>query len=188
MKRTPVPQPGGDKPAISDRRRLTLYACLFVLCLLTVFYVVDYRLTLIIVCLSAALSDRKLFLKADYGLLLTFVCFFVFVGNVGRIEAVRSAVQALIQGRELLTGIIVSQSISNVPAAVLLSGFTKSAGALVLGTNIGGLGTPVASLASLISLKLYLAAGGARPKRYLAVFTAVNVLFLAILTLGALML
>ena len=107
-------------------------------------------------------------------LLCTFICFFVVSGNLGRLPAVHGFLQSLLERSTLLTGVLTSQIISNVPAAVLLSGFTDNWRELLLGVDIGGLGTPVASLASLITLKLYLRSPGARPARYLAVFTAWN--------------
>ena len=120
----------------------------------------------------------------DYSLLLTFVCFFLFAGNIGRIESVRTALEGLMSAAPMLTPALASQMISNVPAAVLLSGFTDRWQELLLGVNIGGLGTPIASLASLISLRLYLRTEGARPLRYLGVFLAVNAVGLVVL-LGA---
>ena len=127
--------------------------------------------------------DRKLLKRVDYCLLLTFVCFFVFIGNMGRIEPIRDFLSAFITGREMLTGALLSQVISNVPAAVLLSAFSENWKPLLIGVNIGGLGTLIASLASLISYKLYCAAENAQPKRFMFVFTAYNVVFFVLLTL-----
>lgn len=163
--------------------RLAVYALLFLLCLLSVFYVVDYRIMLAIVVLAVAFADRRLLLKADYGLLLTFVCFFIFVGNVERIDTIHKALSAVLDSRELLAGILLSQVISNVPAAVLLSGFTERYSDLLLGVNIGGLGTLVASLASLISFKFYIRTEQAKPLSYLGKFTAVNLALLVPLLL-----
>ena len=115
-------------------------------------------------------------------LLLTFVAFFVFAGNLARMEAVDRLLRRLLTGREYLTALLASQIISNVPAALLLSGFTDQARALLLGVNIGGLGTPIASLASLISLKLYSHADEAHTGRFLLEFTLVNLLFLLLLS------
>ena len=116
-------------------------------------------------------------------LLLTFTAFFVFSGNLARIDAVDALLRRLLTGREFLVSLLTSQVISNVPAALLLSGFTDHAKALLLGVNIGGLGTPIASLASLISLKLYSHSDHAHTGRYLAAFTTVNVILLLILSL-----
>ena len=93
-------------------------------------------------------------LKAvDYSLLLTFCGFFIFIGNMGRVEIFRSVLSSIINGHELFIAVVASQIISNVPCAILLSGFTNKLNALIIGTNIGGLGTLIASMASLISYK-----------------------------------
>lgn len=110
----------------------------------------------------------------DYALLATFVCFFVFTGNIARIEAVSSFFSQMIRSNEILVPALLSQVISNVPAAVMLSGFTDNGTALLLGVDLGGLGTVIASLASLISFQFYRKAEDSRPVRYLAVFSAVN--------------
>lgn len=152
----------------------TVYLGVFVLCLLTVFRVVPDWICLIAAVAAALILDRKMLLKVDYGLLATFVCFFVFVGNISRIEAVSAFVSKIIEGREIIVSAVISQVISNVPAAVMLSGFTENGRELLLGVNLGGLGTIIASLASLISFKFYRASAGAETGRYMAVFSAVN--------------
>lgn len=172
--------PPGE-PAAVDRRRALIYLALFMLCLLTVFQMVSGWL-----CLGAVLAvilavDRRVLGRVDYMLLLTFVCFFIFVGNIARIGAVRTLVSSVLAGHEMLTAALISQVISNVPAAIMLSSFTQNARALVAGVNIGGLGTLVASLASLISCRLYCAGPGAKRSRYLAVFSTVNFALLAVL-------
>lgn len=158
---------------------------LFGLCLLTVFRVLPWPVLTVLVMAAVALADRRLLKDLDYGLLVTFVCFFIVSGNLGRVEVVREVLQSLLGRNALLTAALTSQIISNVPAAVLLSGFTDSWRPLLEGVNIGGLGTPIASLASLITLKLYLRSEGARPGRYLAVFTLGNLAGLAILLIFA---
>ena len=105
----------------------------------------------------------------------------MFVGNLGRIEAVSGLLGSVIAGREMEVGILASQVISNVPAALMLSGFTEDAAQLMRGVDLGGLGTLVASLASLISFKLYMKAPGAKAGKYMAVFTVMNVIFLTVL-------
>lgn len=131
--------------------------------------------------LAALLADRRLLRRVDYSLLLTFLFFFVFVGNMKALPTVSEALSGLVAGREMTVGILLSQVISNVPAAMLLSGFTADYPALLLGVNLGGLGTLIASMASLISYKLYAAADGARTGKYMLFFTAVNVVLLAVL-------
>ena len=158
-----------------------LYAAQFVLCLICVLGVLPKWVCFAAVLASTLITDRSLLKQVDYALLFTFVCFFVFVGNLGRIEAVSSWLGGLMAERELEMGILCSQVISNVPAALMLSGFTENAAELMRGVDLGGLGTLVASLASLISFKLYLKAPGAKAGRYLGVFTAMNLAFLAVL-------
>ena len=168
---------------IKDKKKLVLYAILFVVCMMTVLRVLDYRITLGIVVLSAIIFDRKIFKKVDYFLLLTFVAFFIFVGNLRAIPEINSALGEMIKGREFIFSVMASQIISNVPAAAMLSGFTDNAAALLMGVDVGGLGTPVASLASLISLKLYSRSKNSDMKKYLLVFTVMNVIFLTIFVL-----
>ena len=166
---------------ISDGRELPVYVALFVLCLLTVFRVVSYQITTAVIVAVLLAVRRQLLKEIDYMLLLTFVCFFVVSENLGRIDGVRNFLQQLLGMNTLLTAAGASQVISNVPAAVLLSGFTDQWKALLAGVNIGGLGTPIASLASLITLKLYLRWPGAKIGRFLVLFTAANVFGLVIL-------
>lgn len=171
-----------DQPcAISSKKHLALYILLFLLCLLSVFRVLHYGILTAVVALLIFAADRSILRKVDYCLLLTFVCFFVFAGNIGAIPQVREFLSGLLDRSAVLSSILASQVISNVPAAVLLAGFTEDWQGLLVGTNLGGLGTLIASLASLISFKLYAAQPEARPGRYLAVFTAVNAAGLLIL-------
>ena len=171
----------GQAPPI-ERKALGMYLALFALCLLTVVRVLSWPVMLAAVVAVLLIFDRKILLKADFALLLTFVAFFIFAGNLARIDAVYALLQKLLSGREYLTGLLASQVISNVPAALLLSGFTANAKALLLGVNVGGLGTPIASLASLISMKLYSHSDGARLGKFLLEFTVVNLLLLAVLS------
>ncbi len=166
---------------IHSPRKLGAYLGLFLLCLLTVFRIVPYWITTALVLIAMTWMDRKLLGELDVSLLATFVCFFVVSGNLGRVEAVRTCLQGLLERSTLLTSAAASQIISNVPAAVLLSAFTEQWKPLLLGVNVGGLGTPIASLASLITLKLYLRWPGANAVKYLGVFTLENVLGLAVL-------
>ena len=171
----------GEEPDF-DAKSLWLYLALFLVCLLVVVRVISWPVMLGIVVLLLLVFDRKILLQADFMLLLTFVAFFVFSGNLARIGAVDALLRRLLEGRVYLTSLLASQVISNVPAALLLSGFTEDARSLLLGVDIGGLGTPIASLASLISMKLYAHAGHARTGRYLAEFTLVNVALLLLLS------
>ena len=121
------------------------------------------------------LRRAKLLAQVDYALLLTFVGFFVFVGNMGRIEAVSTWISSMLTGHEMVLSALFSQVLSNVPTAILLSGFTDNIRGLLLGVNIGGLGTLIASMASLISYKLYANQPGAEKGKYMLTFTAYNV-------------
>ena len=173
------------RESLSDPKKLVVYTVLFLLCLLTVFRVLPYPMLTALVIAALAVMEPKLLKKLDIALLATFVCFFVVSGNLGRVEAVRSFLQTLLEKNTLLTSAAASQVISNVPAAVLLSGFTDSWRELLEGVNIGGLGTPIASLASLITLKIYLRSKNANAAKFMAVFTVVNVIGLVILLLAA---
>lgn len=133
------------------------------------------------VFLGTLALDRGTIRQVDYTLLATFVCFFVFVASVKACEPVRAWLETMMARSPMAVALLTSQVISNVPACLLLSPFTQDAKALALGVDLGGLGTLIASLASLISFRLYGAGEGARKGRYFAVFTGVNVLFLAVM-------
>ena len=165
-----------------DRRELLIHSLLSVLCLLVVLRLIEWPIMLGLLLAVLLAFDRQILLRADFMLLLTFVAFFVFSGNLARMESVAAMIERLMEGREYLTSLLASQVISNVPAALLLSGFTDDVRSLLLGVDIGGLGTPIASLASLISLKIYLHAEGAKAGRFLLEFTVVNVLLLLVLS------
>lgn len=164
------------------------YFVLFILCLLTVAYLIPYPVLLLVSIPVLLIWDNETLKKVDYSLLLTFISFFVFIGNMQRIPAVAEMISSLVEGKELITAFLTSQIISNVPAAMLLSGFTDNYKALLLGVNIGGLGSLIASLASLISFKYFANYVAKLPKesnitkgKYLAHFTSMNVLFAAFL-------
>ena len=158
------------------------YIILFTVCMLTVANVLEYWVTFIIVTIAVLIINRKLLTKVDYSLLLTFIFFFIFIGNMSNVETFRSTVSSLLGGREILVSVLSSQVISNVPAAVLLSGFTENIKELIVGTNIGGLGTLIASMASLISYKIFVKEVPDQKKKYFWQFTFWNVIFLAVLS------
>lgn len=173
----------GEEPEL-DKKSLSLYLLLFALCLAVVLRLIGWYVMLPVLILVLLIFDRRRLKEADFMLLLTFVCFFVFAGNLARVPAVETLLSRLLLGRELLAGALVSQVISNVPAALLLSGFTENGRELLLGVNIGGLGTPIASLASLISLKLYSHSEHSHSGKYLGLFSLVNFALLIALLLG----
>ena len=162
-------------------KRIVYYAVLFVICLLAVAKICPIGLLFGIVLIAVVIDNRKLLLQIDYSLLLTFIFFFIFIGNMGRFPAFRDFLAGILEGRVTLVAVLSSQVISNVPAALLLSGFTNDWNSLIIGTNLGGLGTLIASMASLISYK-QLAQNHPEVKgKYMAVFTVGNILFLVIL-------
>lgn len=170
-----------DRAEISSIRNLLIYGGLFVLCLLTVFRIIPYLVATAVIIIALAVLNKHLLSEIDYMLLLTFVCFFIVSENLGHVEAVRIFLQDLLERSTLLTAVGASQIISNVPAAVLLSGFTDQWHPLLAGVNIGGLGTPIASLASLITLKLYMRWPGAKVMRFIGVFMLANIVGLMVL-------
>ena len=170
-----------EKTRIKKKGKVVIYSTLFCVCLITVAHALDYRVMLLVVIAMTAAADYRIFARVDYTLLLTFIAFFVFIGNMGRIPMFSNYINRIINGRECITGILSSQLISNVPAALLLSGFTDNIRPLIVGVNIGGLGTLIASMASLISFKYIGRENKSLRGRYLFYFTVVNVVFLAVL-------
>lgn len=176
------------KPAAPPKGKLILYLVLFLVALSCVIRLLSWPVMLVVLCLGMLIIDRKLFKAVDYFLLLTFMCFFLFIGNIERIPAVSELLQTFIQGRELILSILLSQFISNVPAAILLSGFTDAARPLLYGINIGGLGTLIASLASVISYRAYGESENAAKGTYIKTFTLYSLAFLAVLVAAAVLL
>ncbi|MBQ8684205.1 MAG: citrate transporter [Clostridia bacterium] len=166
-------------------RRTVLYLVLFALSIIIVFRVIPFWVGLILIPLVLLFADRESLLMVDYSLLGTFFFFFIFAGNLARIEAVNVAISALLEKDTLLVSVLSCQAISNVPSAILLSRFTGDYHALLLGVNIGGTGTLIASLASLITFNEYRILYPGHTKRYLLLFTAINLLFLLIMTVAA---
>ncbi len=166
---------------LSHPRKVALYSVLFLLCLLTVFRLFPDALLFALVLASGLLLCRNILKAVDYGLLLTFICFFLFSHNLGGHTALREALTQLLTHHTQTTAIIASQFLSNVPAAILLAPFTNDWASLLLGVNIGGFGTPIASLASLISMGFYLKEPEAQPGRYLGAFLLLNAILLAAL-------
>ena len=161
--------------------RIALYSALFVLSVLIVFRVFPYYWGLLAVTAALLIFDFRAVLRVDYGLLFTFCAFFVFSGNMARIPAVEEFLGGLVALDPLAFGVLSCQVISNVPSAVLLSKFTSDYANLLVAVNIGGLGTPIASLASLITLNTYRRVCPGQTKKYIAKFLLLNFSFLAVL-------
>lgn len=185
LKNSPLTSAAAPDSHLSGGMRPAVYMILFLVCIACVVHIIEFPLMLAITVTVVFFCDRKLFARVDYFLLLTFVCFFIFIGNMERIPAVSALMSNLITDREIAVGIGLSQIISNVPAAILLSGFTDNYRALLYGVNIGGLGTLIASLASIISYRGYCASPDTHKGKYILVFTVYNLIFLAVLSLAA---
>ena len=166
-----------------SKRQIIIYAVLFAIALLTVVRILPWYVFAIIVLVIVGGMDFKILFRADYILLLTFIGFFIFTGNMGRIEVISSFLEKVLIGREFAISVALSQVISNVPATLMLSGFTSDYTSLLIGVNVGGLGTLIASMASLISYKAYSKEYQEKSGKYLLFFTAVNVVFLIALVL-----
>lgn len=162
-------------------KRTALYLCLFALAIAIVFRGIPYWIGLIIIPAVLLLADRKALLQVDYPLLLTFVFFFIFAGNMARIDAVIELFSKLIDKNLLLFSTLSCQCISNVPSAILLSQFTDNYRDLLIGVNIGGVGTLIASLASLITYREYTKHNPGKRGYYIKLFTEFNFGFLIIL-------
>ena len=170
-----------EKKAITHPRQIAVFAALFFCCILTVAKLLPHSILLLITIAGICLVNRSLYRRADYSLLFTFVFFFLFIGNMKQMAALRIYLEQMITGHERLLSVLTSQIISNVPAAMLLSGYTKEIPELIVGTNLGGLGTLIASMASLISYRQITAADASCRKKYILIFTVFNLVFLAIL-------
>lgn len=166
-------------------RRTVLYLVLFALSILIVFRTIPFWLGLILIPAVLLFVDRDALLAVDYPLLGTFFFFFIFAGNLARIDSVHTCISSLLEKDTLLVSILSCQAISNVPSAILLSRFTTDYPALLLGVNIGGTGTLIASLASLITFSEYRLLYPGHGKRYFLLFTLINALFLVVMTLAA---
>lgn len=164
-------------------RQINIYSGLFVICVLSVAGIVHYIVAMVFVVAVILICDRKIFRTIDYSLLLTFIFLFVFIGNMGRVDAVDSFLKGITNGNEFIVSVLASQIISNVPCAILLSGFTDNYQALIAGTNIGGLGTLIASMASLISFKNAAKECPEMKGRYFVYFTVSNLLLLLLFVL-----
>lgn len=171
-----------DDMKIKDKKSLAIYCSLFIFILLSVFNLVDYSIAFIVTVLVSFIIDKSLFREVDYFLLLTFVCFFIVIGNLSNMTIINNFMRDFLTDNKnvYFSSILLSQIISNVPCAILLSKFTNSWEEILAGVNIGGMGTIIASLASLISYKFY--AKEYNSKEYMIKFTIYNLISLVIFT------
>lgn len=180
IKKEPLSLP--DEEVKIDKIKVSVYMVLFALSILIVFRGIPYQLGLVVIPLVLLFMDRKALKMVDYPLLLTFVFFFIFSGNMSRIEIVRNVFEFLLSKSTLIVSILSCQIISNVPSAILLSQFTTNYPQLLVGVNIGGVGTLIASLASLITFREYSKHNPGEVKYYLRQFMIYNLAFLIVLT------
>jgi len=184
IKATPLVIQDSFKERLNKKRAL-LYLALFSLSLLIVFRVIPYLIGLVFITAVLLWADREALLMVDYGLLGTFFFFFIFAGNLARIDAVNTPVSDLLAKDTLLVSVLSCQGISNVPSGILLSRFTEDYHALLLGVNIGGTGTLIASLASLITFSEFRILYPGHGKQYFWMFTGINAGFLVVMTVAA---
>ena len=178
----PEPQRVEDDHAQLPPARTVFYLCLFVLSIAIVFRSIPYWIGLIVIPIALLFADRKALKMVDYPLLFTFVFFFIFAGNMARIEPIRAFLSMLLDKSTLVFSVLSCQFISNVPSAILLSQFTTNYPELLVGVNIGGTGTLIASLASLITFREYCKHNPGQTGYYVKMFSAFNFGFLIILT------
>ena len=178
----PEPLSLSDEKITLDPKRTVLYLILFALSIVIVFRGIPYWIGLIVIPAVLLIVDRKALKMVDYGLLFTFVFFFIFSGNMARIDVVRNLFSALLEKSTLLFSVLSCQCISNVPSAILLSQFTDNYADLLVGVNIGGVGTLISSLASLITFREYVKNNPGKTGYYIGMFSLFNFAFLIILT------
>ena len=178
----PEPLELDDKQFVVEPVKTVIYLLLFALSIAIVFRGIPYWIGLIIIPIVLMIMDREALKMVDYGLLFTFVFFFIFSGNLARIEVIRNLFSTLLETSTLLISVLSCQFISNVPSAILLSQFTDNYPELLLGVNIGGVGTLIASLASLITFREYTTHNPEKTRYYIKVFTIFNMAFLIVLT------
>jgi len=169
---------------IKDKKKATIWALLFIIIILSVFDVINYKIVFIATLIITFFINKRLLLKVDYLLLATFVCFFIFIGNISNIPSVAEFMKQNLDDpvQTYFSSILLSQVISNVPCAIFLSKFTTYWKELLLGVNIGGMGTIIASLASVISYKLFVKDNPGSSRKYIGLFSLYNVISLGLFT------
>ncbi|MEH7303811.1 SLC13 family permease, partial [Neobacillus drentensis] len=170
---------------ISDWKKAAVWGMVLAIIIASIFGVVSYLVAFVVTLMTVIIMNVKLLIKIDYLLLLTFICFFIFIGNISNSNTLQAVASTSLKDpiSVYFSSIFLSQFISNVPASILLAEFTTDWKPLLLGVNIGGLGTIIASLASVISYKLFIQANPKESKKYLIKFSLYNFSLLAILTL-----
>jgi Na+/H+ antiporter NhaD/arsenite permease-like protein len=172
-----------DDIKVGNKNHIIIFTGLFFIILLSVFHILDYKVTFLITVIMVLILNNELFAQIDFSLLATFIGFFIFVGNVSTLESVKMFMEGVLNSGKstFISSILCSQIISNVPATMLLSSFTNYSKELLLGVNIGGMGTLIASLASVISYKIYTNEFEGINDKYIRVFTFYNILGLIVI-------
>ena len=170
-----------DSSEIPSKKMWAVNTSAFILCLLSVGKLIPPMILFPVILLAYVFADKKILKEVDYSLLLTFIGFFIFTGNLRNMDGAKTLISNALTGHEVGFSVFASQAISNVPAALLLSSFTENYRALMIGTNLGGLGTLIASMASLISFKQIAKNYHEKRGPYFIQFTLLNIIFLAIL-------
>ena len=169
---------------VKNRKAAMIWGLVLAVIIMSIFGVISDQIAFAVTLVTVFLFNKKLLMKIDYSLLLTFICLFIFVGNISHTNAVQAVASASLKDSSSVyfSSILLSQLISNVPASILLAEFTTDWKPLLLGVNIGGLGTIIASMASVISYKLYIQVNPKETKKYLLTFSFYNFSFLAFFT------
>lgn len=169
---------------VKNRKAAMIWGLVLAVIIMSIFGVISDQITFVVTLVTVFLFNKKLLMKIDYSLLLTFICLFIFVGNISHTNAVQAVASASLKDSSSVyfSSILLSQLISNVPASILLAEFSTDWKPLLLGVNIGGLGTIIASMASVISYKLYIQVNPKETKKYLLTFSFYNFSFLAFFT------
>jgi Na+/H+ antiporter NhaD/arsenite permease-like protein len=180
MDKVSVSQEAEVVQKFGSRIQIAVYGALFVIALLAVLRIIPWYIMAAIIFVVVLGMNINILLRADYMLLLTFIGFFIFTGNIARVAVVKDFLSGVTSGREFIVSVVASQFISNVPATLMLSGFAENLQELLIGVNAGGLGTLIASMASLISFKFFTASYKESQGKYILYFTLANVIFLAV--------
>ena len=162
-----------------SKPRVAIYVVLFALCIAMTVGAVPFLMGMTVIVVVLAITDRRVFAKTDYALVMTFVCFFIFSGNIAQIPAISDFFSTVLDA----CGAFVTSLISNVPSAILISHFSNDWAGIALGTNVGAVGTPISSLATLITLRQYRKSGLGSNGKFIARFEAYNFAFLVVVSL-----
>ncbi|MBQ7258028.1 MAG: anion permease [Abditibacteriota bacterium] len=172
--------PPRERKSPFAKKKTLFYGLMFIISLMPIFHIWHYLISFFIIIILTLIYDRGIFRKIDYGLLLTFICFFIFIGNIQKVYFIHNVIKECLNSsvKVYLTGLGLSQIISNVPCAILLANWTMDAKALILGVNVGGLGSLIASLANVISYNYFKNFRKSQKNHYIRYFCFINCIYL----------